>query len=34
MNPTYIMFAVYLLVMLAVGFVFVNKIHSTGEYFL
>lgn len=33
-NPTYVMFAFYLLVMLGIGFIFVKKIRSTSEYFL
>lgn len=33
-NPTYVMFALYLLVMLGIGFVFVSRIRSTTEYFL
>lgn len=33
-NPTYVMFGVYLLLMIAIGCIFVTKIKSTDEYFL
>ena len=33
-NPTYVMFGVYLLVMIAIGCIFATKIKSTAEYFL
>ncbi len=33
-NPTYVMFGVYLLIMIAIGCIFATKIKSTAEYFL
>lgn len=33
-NPTYVMFGVYLLLMITIGCIFVTKIKSTAEYFL
>ncbi|MBE6408837.1 MAG: sodium/proline symporter PutP [Lentisphaerae bacterium] len=33
-NPTYVMFGVYLLLMISIGCIFVTKIKSTAEYFL
>ena len=33
-NPTYVMFGVYLLLMIAIGCIFATKIKSTAEYFL
>ncbi len=33
-NPIYVMFGLYLLLMIAIGFIFVTKVRSTDEYFL
>src|SRR5574344_989264 len=33
-NPTYVVFAVYLLVTIAVGFFFLKKVRNLGEYLL